>query len=188
MLDLAIKNVHMITPDGVAYGGLGVEGETIRYIGPAKELPNARRVVDGQEHLAIPGFIDPHVHLGQVGVPQDAEILGQNFLHETRAALRGGVTTVGVFSAPRPSGSGINAVRLCREIGEAYSFTDFFFHSVISSEKHVWEIPILARECGVWSFKHFFNANKPRHPGEDVPHAHCEHALLFQSLQVSPQF
>lgn len=184
MLDLAIMNVHMVTPDGVVYGGLGVEGETISYIGPAKELPGAKRVVDGQDHLAIPGFIDPHVHLGQVGVPQDEEILRRNFLRETRAALRGGVTTVGVFSAPRPSGCGIEGVRLCQEIGEECSFTDFFLHTVVSSERHIEEIPILARECGVWSFKHFFNANKPRHPGEDVPHAHCEHTLLFQSLQV----
>jgi hypothetical protein len=57
MLDLAIKNVHMVTPDGVVYGGLGVEGETISYIGPAKELPGAKRVVDGQDPLANPGFM-----------------------------------------------------------------------------------------------------------------------------------
>jgi len=184
MLDLAIKDVQIVSPGGVVSGSIGIEAETIRYIGPAKKLPDAYRVIDGENHFALPGFIDAHVHLGQVGVPQDKEMLQQNFLRESKAALHGGVTSMGVFSAPRPSGSGIEAVQLYKKIGEECSSADFFLHAVISSEAHVEEIPTLAGNYGVQSFKHFFNANKPRHPEEDVPHWHCEHPLLFKSFET----
>ena len=47
------------------------------------------RVIDGSNLLALPGLVDPHVHFRVPGM-EDKE----DWLHASRAALRGGVTTV----------------------------------------------------------------------------------------------
>lgn len=88
MLDLIIRGVAVVTPDGVVEGDLGVRGERIARIAPVI-AEAARREVDGKGGWLFPGAIDPHVHLRDPGFPQKEDLASG-----TRAALLAGVTTV----------------------------------------------------------------------------------------------
>jgi dihydropyrimidinase/dihydroorotase len=184
-MDLVIKNARVVTEAGVIHGGIAVEGERISYVGPSSELPSAKRVIDAREHFAIPGFIDAHVHLGGGRKGSPAEVLAAAFPVETRGALYGGVTTAGSFISTNPREPIGPRAQAHRDVGNALSHIDFFTHAVVTSEMHVEEIPSLAHEYGCWSFKPFFNANKPRYAHDEMPtHPGIEHDLLFRSLET----
>jgi imidazolonepropionase len=74
--DLLLTNVHLATMrDADGYGGvpdaaLGIRGQTIAWLGAARDLPRdvqAVRVLDAQRRWATPGLIDCHTHLVYAG-------------------------------------------------------------------------------------------------------------------------
>lgn len=83
MVDLVIKNGRMIVPQGVIYGGIGIEGSKIICIGNNSCLPEGNRVIDAEGHFIIPGLIDPHVHLAGGVWPSLEEGLEAQFSKET---------------------------------------------------------------------------------------------------------
>ncbi len=67
-MDLLIKNIAALYRPA-AYSlsreyqvSIGIENGLISYIGKAKDLPKAKRVVDARNYLCLPGLIDPHPH------------------------------------------------------------------------------------------------------------------------------
>lgn len=187
-MDLVIRNGRVVTERGVIRGGLAVEGEKIAFVGPDSELPRARRIIDAQENFAIPGFIDAHVHLGGGRKGSIKDILAPTYPRETLGAIYGGVTTAGVFVSTHPREPIAPRIDAHREIGNQFSYVDFFTHAILTSELHLEEMPALAHEHGCWSFKHFFNANKPRGEGEELPtHPGVENDFLFRSLEIIRQ-
>jgi hypothetical protein len=73
MLDLIIRGGDVVTPQGVVQGDVAVAGETIVAVAAAGVLSaeTAKRVVDAEGHIVIPGGIDPHVHLHHVWIKPD---------------------------------------------------------------------------------------------------------------------
>lgn len=70
MLDLIVRNVRL--PDGRAGLDLGVEGGRVVALRSGLEA-EARRVVEGEGHLAAPPFVDPHFHMDatlSLGLPR----------------------------------------------------------------------------------------------------------------------
>ncbi len=72
-VSLLIKNVHILTVDNdyTQYrdGCIAVDGDTIVYIGDTQEgesLYEGDRVIEGKKHVALPGFINTHIHSAMV--------------------------------------------------------------------------------------------------------------------------
>ena len=91
----------LVTPTGVLRGGgLGVSGGRIVAVWPSTP-PDARaaETLDASGCWVLPGAIDAHVHC--FSAPQEG------FVHATRAAAAGGVTTI--VEMPYDAGAPVNA-------------------------------------------------------------------------------
>ena len=182
MVDLVIRNGQVVTAGGVLRGGVAVEGETIVAVGADAGLPAARRTIDAREQYVMPGLIDAHVHMGSEEDASIADGLRENMPRETAGALHGGVTTFAHFVGQRNEPLLPNVRETIRE-GNRWSHVDFFLHAIVSVESHLTEQPEVYR-LGVTSFKHFFNAYKPR-PTENLAYlgGPVDAGLLYQSLR-----
>ena len=70
-MDLAIKNTTLITfkgnkPGIIKDGALGVEMDKISFIGKTRDLVenDYNTVIDGSNHVTMPGMVDAHIHSG----------------------------------------------------------------------------------------------------------------------------
>jgi dihydropyrimidinase/dihydroorotase len=157
--DLALVGGRVVTPGGVVAGGVAVRDGRVAAIGGARDLPPAARTIELRGRVLLPGVIDPECHMGS------HRPLADDLESETRAAAATGVTTWGLqlnsaMMAPPPGGiqtpeqipSMAEAVpRLLA--AEARASIDFYLTPIITTDGHVAEIPWLAREHGVTSFK-----------------------------------
>jgi len=120
-MDLLLKNVTLIDGRGgdpVENAAIAIEGERIRYAGPAADAPRAAGyVIDGGGRSAVPGLIDAHTHLAldesDVVAPRqynrDGETLGLlQAAARARRALENGITTLRDCNAP---GTGLLSLR-----------------------------------------------------------------------------
>lgn len=144
--DLVLKGGRVVTHAGEFHGGVAVRDGRIVALGADTDLPAAARVIDLDDRVLLPGVIDPHCHLG---VNYDYD---EDMRTETAAAAAGGVTTVLLF-ARNPHGSYVPFYWERRKRGEQNATIDFGFHFGIQREDHIPDIPRVAAETGVQSFK-----------------------------------
>jgi dihydroorotase (multifunctional complex type) len=144
--DLVLKNGRVVTHAGEFYGGVAVKDGKIVALGAPDSLPPAARTIDLDGRVLMPGVIDPHCHLG-VNYDYDDDMNT-----ETAAAAAGGVTTILLFIR-NPEGSYVPFYRDRRARGERQARVDFGFHFGIQREDHIPDIPRVAAETGVQSFK-----------------------------------
>ncbi|MFQ5914110.1 MAG: dihydroorotase family protein [Nitrospinota bacterium] len=151
MLDLLFRDARLVFPRmGERHGSLGVRDGKIAGIYLDGFSPPARRTVKVGGRALLPGVIDPHIHLGVRGDSYDVECLT-----ETRAALKGGITTVGCYL--REEGSYIGRVEDFRRRAEDKIFTDLLFHLVILEPSGIPDIPLLAQRYGNPAFKFYLH-------------------------------
>ena len=87
--DLLIKNVRVARPNGTDTEDLDIaikDGKFAR-LGADIAADSAAEVYDGQDRIAFPGVVDPHMHTG-IYSP-----LAEDAITESRAAAMGGVTS-----------------------------------------------------------------------------------------------
>ncbi|MCQ1528854.1 allantoinase AllB [Lutispora saccharofermentans] len=89
MVDLVIKNAHVVTPANIFLGGVAIENGKIAAVASDGSLPEAKEVIDGKGNYLIPGGVDPHVHIRFPGGAHR-----ENFKTGTEAAAAGGITTI----------------------------------------------------------------------------------------------
>lgn len=159
--DLVIRNARVVGHDGEFEGGIAVQDGRIAMTGKSDALPEGRREIDAAGRVLMPGLVDPHCHLG-VNYPYD-----EDMRTETAAAASGGVTTI-VLYIRNKAGSYLPFYRERRTIGEQNAMVDFGFHFGIQREDHIQEIPRVASETGVRSFKCYFGY-EPDNPIGIVP-------------------
>ena len=92
--ELIVRNGLLVTAVGRTEGDLRIRNGTIAEIG--RNLPAAAgaREIDAKGLLVIPGGIDPHTHLFSNTKGAD------DYTSASRAALAGGITTIGNFISP----------------------------------------------------------------------------------------
>lgn len=157
MVQLVIKNGKVVTPSGVQEVGIVVNEGKILGLVEDTLLPPAEQVIDAEGRFVIPGAIDTHAHLGQVGreyAHLPGHTLEGNFCTESRAAVAGGVTTAlsyAVFS----QGSLKDVVPREQEVVGRCSLVDVLFHGYLMNETHLDEIDDYIRGLGIRSFKIF---------------------------------
>ncbi len=160
-VDLVIRNARVVDHTGEFAGGVAVEDGKIVMTAADKVLPKGRREIDAEGRCLMPGVIDPHCHLG-VNYPFD-----EDMRTETAQAARGGLTTV-ILYIRNLKPSYIPFYKERRALGEANACIDFGFHFGIQREEHIHEIPRIAEETGVQSFKLYFGY-EPDNPIGIVP-------------------
>jgi dihydropyrimidinase len=151
--DLVITGGQVVWPDGVVRADVaaGADGR-IAAIGAPGSLTGARRTIDADGLHVLPGIIDPHVHLQTFQDPFDV-----NVGLETRNAAIGGVTTMIPMLLNREDASVSFldyhpwAVRAVQE----RSLIDAAFSAVVGTSKQIEELPRMARECGIASYKFY---------------------------------
>lgn len=145
-VDLVLRDGRVVTHLGEFHGGVAIHEGRIVAVGERDALPAATREIDLGGRVLMPGVIDPHCHLG---VDYDYD---EDMHTETAAAASGGVTTVLLFIR-NPKGPYSDFYRDRRARGEEQAFVEFGFHFGIQREEHIADIPRVAAETGVQSFK-----------------------------------
>jgi len=163
-LDLIIKGGQVVTTDGVKAISIGVKDGRIVALAPHDGLNSAQRVIDASGKHVLPGLVDPENHLGTQRPLRDS------MSSETRAAAAGGVTTWGIMQAspklrknyidePKPEDvvPFSQVVPEFIELVESYSVVDMFLTGFITTDEQALDIPRVAREFGVTSFKYYLH-------------------------------
>ncbi len=153
--ELAITGGRAVVPYvGEQRVDIGVRDGRIAAIAERIAPTDAEEHLDATNRVVLPGGVDAHFHLGIYrDLTEDAE-------SETTSSVVGGVTTVlSYFRTGRhylnKSGpySEIFPEVLSKVAGHAK--VDYGFHLAPMTTEHVSEIPFLAQEMGVSSFKYY---------------------------------
>jgi dihydropyrimidinase len=131
--ELVVRGGTIVTPGHHEIGDVGVQGGQIAQLGGAMTGGDE---LDARGLLVIPGGIDAHVHLvsaalaGAAGPEEPLWV--DDFWTGSRAALAGGITTVGNMTFPLPGESMTAAI--AREMADASTeaAVDWFLHPVLT--------------------------------------------------------
>ena len=187
-----LKGGAVVSGAGVIPGDVLVEGERIAAVGTNLPAQGAE-VVDCGGMLLFPGFIDGHTHF-------DLEVAGtvtaDDFASGSRAALRGGTTTVIDYAAPDKGESLAAGLARWRRKAEGRAACDYGFHMTIDD----WSPAISAEvrdmvDLGIPTFKMYMTYPAMMIGDEAIFHAlrrlkevgafagvHCENAGLIDAL------
>jgi dihydropyrimidinase len=94
--EILIRGATIVTEGGRVQGDLRIRGGEIAEIGRNLTASRAGRTLDGSGKLVLPGGIDTHVHLNPVRTAS-TRAGADDFESASRAALAGGITTIGAF-------------------------------------------------------------------------------------------
>jgi dihydropyrimidinase len=149
-LDLIVRNGTLVIPGvGKLKADIGIAGDKIALIGGNLTQP-AEEVYDAAGRTVLPGIFDPHIHIGnEQSFESEAET-------ETRAAILGGVTTVGIFLRSLED-SYFQHLPAFRRAMDERSYVDSVFHPQIFTEQQIGEIPGYAGQFGIRSFKFYMS-------------------------------
>src|SRR5215813_5164179 len=149
-LDLIVRNGTLVIPGvGEIKADVGIADGKIVVLG-ANLAQSAAEVYDATGRTVLPGVFDPHIHLGnEQSYESEAET-------ETRAAILGGVTMVGIFLRSLEDSYFQHLPAFCKAMNER-SYVDSVFHPQIFSEQQIEEIPGYAEQYGIRSFKFYMS-------------------------------
>src|SRR6478736_7104091 len=140
---LVIPGVGMVKADvGISDGKIVALGNDL--------AGRADDVLDARGKTVLPGIFDPHVHIGnERSFEEEAET-------ETRAAVLGGVTTIGIFLRSLEDSYTLHLPAF-RGAMDELSYVDSIFHPQIFTEEQLAEIPRYAKDFGIRSFKFYMS-------------------------------
>ena len=162
----AFVSQRVVTPDGVRPAAVLVQGEQIRGVVSADEVPASFQREELGKAVLLPGLVDAHVHINEPGRTD-----WEGFQTATRAAAAGGYTTV--VDMPLncvPSTTSTASLEAKRRAASAKCSVDWAaWGGVVKGNQE--EIEALG-EAGVRGFKCFLV-----HPGIDEFTMVCESDL-----------
>jgi dihydropyrimidinase len=149
--DTVIANATVIGPRGARVEDVAIQGETIAAV--AKGLTSeSAKVIDATGKILIPGGVDVHVHLE---LPFCGTVSSDDWRTGTRAAARGGVTTVIDFAIPYGKESLLDAFNNWKARAEPKAAVDYCFHMAITDwDRHGPEMASMVA-MGCPTFKEF---------------------------------
>jgi dihydropyrimidinase len=152
--DLIIANGMVLSAEGESRLDVGVRGEKIVAVGPglAKTADPRTPLLDATGRYVMPGVLDVHVHLE---LPFCGTVSADDWNTGTRAAARGGVTTVIDFAIPYGEESLRQAYDNWMARAKPKACVDYCFHMAITNwDRHGPEMATLVR-MGCPTFKEF---------------------------------
>ncbi|MCS6807434.1 MAG: dihydroorotase family protein [Bacteroidota bacterium] len=156
LYDLIIRNVRLVRPHHtrVETVDIAVKDGKIAAYGLHLDSEQAHELYDGKNMLAFPGLVDAHMHTG-IYSP-----LAEDAMTESQAAAMGGVTSS--LNYIRTGRYYLNKSAPYREffpevlaISQGRFYVDYGYHLAPMMRQHIDEMPMLARDMGVPSFKIF---------------------------------
>jgi len=155
-LDLVIKNVLVVRPDGNGAEDLdiGIKDGKIAQLEAGISAEKANNVHDGKGRIVFPGLVDGHMHVG-IYSP-----LADDAVTESKAAAMGGVTSAITYFRTgqyylNKGGSYANFYPEVLDISAGNYWVDYAYHLAPISSSHIGEMDALLTEHGVCSFKIF---------------------------------
>jgi len=145
-----LKGGTIVSGTGVRRADLLIEGEKIARVG-RRLLCSADVTVDVSGKLLFPGFIDAHTHFD---LDVCNMVTADDFTTGSRAALRGGTTTVIDFACPHKGDTLHQGLDLWHQKADGKAYCDYGFHMTVDD----WN-PSVAAELpdmfasGISSFK-----------------------------------
>ena len=147
MSDIIIRNGLIVTDSKQYKADIRVSGEKIAEIG--KKLPKTESddlEIDAKGLMVLPGGIDPHVHLSLPDyVPMEFRWT-DDFESGSKAALAGGITTLGCISVPDKEETPLGTLERESKTIQKEAIADIMIHPVLFNltEEKLDEIPQLA--------------------------------------------
>ncbi|NBJ68472.1 MULTISPECIES: dihydroorotase [Clostridia] len=144
-----IKNIKHLLPTGeLVKRDILIENDKITKLAPIiKE--EADREMEGSERLAVPGFMDVHIHLREPGDEHKETIITG-----TKAAARGGYTTVCAMPNTNPVPDTVERVRALHQRIDNGAVVRVLPYASITKQlqgKELTDIPALA-QTGIFAF------------------------------------
>lgn len=148
-LDLIIRNGHIATTAGMlGSADIGIFNGSIAQIGGDMD---GDLELDATGKLILPGGIDPHVHLSfPPGFETTDPRWVDDFASGSRAALAGGITTIGNMSFAGQNETPVDTLKRETAVAEQQIIADLFLHPVLNdlTPQVLDEIPaLLGRGC-----------------------------------------
>ena len=122
--EILVRGGEIVTVDGRRSADVRVVGETVAEIGAALEAGPGAEVIDASGLLVFPGGIDPHVHLGGIGV--------DDYTSGSAAALAGGITTISNFGGVRDGETPAETLARAASAIRAETIADLIYHPIVS--------------------------------------------------------
>ena len=160
--ELFVRGGRVVNADGTRLADVRVVDGRITEVGPGLVPGTGARILEATGKLVMPGGIDPHTHLQPSFV--------DDFTTGSRAALAGGVTTVGTFAYLRAGETCVQAVDRLAEIAAREAIADVILHASVwpPTAETAAEMPALAAR-GQPTFKVFMTrADFGAHLGEVI--------------------
>jgi len=168
-VDLLIENGTIVTSSGRKKAAIGVKNGRIAAVTTTTEGIEARETLDASGLHILPGIVDTEAHPGCYNPFKD------DVATETRAAASVGVTTWGVhqpstrlgaepfveYVQAEDVGPFLPVMPGCIEIIKNHSAVDMYITPMIETDEQVAEIPQMASEFGVTSYKLYCQSMKP---------------------------
>ncbi len=146
-----VRGGTVVTPAGASIADIGIDGERISAIASGLDITGAD-VIDATGHYVIPGVLDVHVHLE---LPFCGTVSSDDYRTGTRAAARGGVTTLIDFAIPYAGDSLGDAADNWAAKAKDKALIDYTFHICITRwDEHKDQIQGMV-ERGFTTFKEF---------------------------------
>ena len=149
MFDLILRHGTAVTPHGTSQQDVAISGETISAITSPGTIDDtqAKRVIDVNGKIVMPGGIDPHVHCkwimpmpdGTFGFTEGPEIV-------SRAALYGGTTTLIDFAARLEDIPFSEVIKKRDQDWEGNCYCDYSYHLMLLGDV---EPPVLSELEGL---------------------------------------
>lgn len=127
-MDLVIRGGTVVTVGGRADVDIGIEEGKIVQLGGSM---SSSTELNAAGLIVTPGGVDPHVHLTPPTRNPQGWHWADDFESGTRAALAGGVTTVGNISFPEPGETLADAVANDNAEASGLALADYFLHPVL---------------------------------------------------------
>ncbi|MFG6118175.1 dihydroorotase [Thalassobacillus sp. B23F22_16] len=147
-MNLSIKNVNVRRDGAWVTEDIFVEGNIVKKIGAHPEI-EADRTIDGQGKIAVPGLVDVHIHLREPG-GEAKETIATG----TKAAARGGYTTVCAMPNTRPVPDSLDTMEALRHRIEQDALVRVLPYAAITTRQLGKEIVDMAvlRDAGAFAF------------------------------------
>jgi dihydropyrimidinase len=152
--ELIIANGTVLSAEGQEKADVVIRGDKIAQVGKglARAAGNGTPVVDAGGKFVLPGALDVHVHLE---LPFCGTVSADDWDTGTRAAARGGVTTVIDFAIPYGEQSLEDAYNTWLARARPKACVDYAFHMAITNwDRHGPEMAKMVR-MGCPTFKEF---------------------------------
>jgi len=153
--DTIITNGTVVNADGIRQADVAIRGEKIAKVGrdlAERAGRNGAKIINARGCYVMPGAVDVHVHLA---LPFCGTVSSDDYNSGTRAAARGGVTTVIDFAIPYGKDTLDQAVDNWMAKADGVACVDYAFHLAITKwNKQKKELPRMM-DRGIPTFKQF---------------------------------